>query len=366
MNARLLTLCGLWLATSCAWASPSPTPNTLLEVRVGPHKHFDRVVFEFENEATSRIVLKNNQKVEVHFAGVRLLDHFRVPMLPRGLTILKGIDAYREGDSGVVFDVYLARDATPTELPLAGSPWRLALDLAPRVSESPGDKPEYVPGDQPIPTKFAESPSPDTLNSAQLRGVLAYFYLAQGDTRRALEQAGLYQQIAGAPLDLGMNRSVPRTAPLTSPPGRQAEWRAWNLSPTVLLLAALGIGFVLGMIVRSLASRLHIRWQSSPRPPRPRKEKTPRDLAEEIAGDLEALDEAAQQEPHAPQEPAPSEESEDTGGSDSEKALRDSVMDRRVARVLELSQEGRSVSAIAEELQMGQDEVKLILDLNQQ
>ena len=40
-------------------------------------------------------------------------------------------------------------------------------------------------------------------------------------------------------------------------------------------------------------------------------------------------------------------------------------MDRRVRRVLELNKEGRSIQAIAQELEMGQDEVKLILDLNQ-
>jgi hypothetical protein len=51
--------------------------------------------------------------------------------------------------------------------------------------------------------------------------------------------------------------------------------------------------------------------------------------------------------------------------ADVEQEMKESLMDRRVRRVLELNKEGRSIAAIAEELQMGQDEVKLILDLNQ-
>jgi hypothetical protein len=365
MNARLLIVSGLTLATVCAWARPAAAANTLLDVRVGPHKRFDRVVFEFESEASSRVVLKNNQKIEVRFADVRLLDHFRVPALPRGLTVLRGIDAYREGESGLVFEILLARDATPTELPLAGHPWRLALDLAPRVSENPDEKPEYVPGDQPIPTKFAEKPvsAADSLNTAQLRAVLAYFYLAQGDTRRALEQAALYQKSAGTPLDLGFNRSAPRTAPTNPPPpARQPQWNGWRLSPAMLLAVALGIGVALGIMIRSLAPRVHISLQRSARPSRRKKEKTPRDLAEEIASDLDVLDDVVQQEPPR----LSSETAKAAVESDAEKELRETVVDRRVARVVELSREGRSISAIAEELQMGQDEVKLILDLNQQ
>ncbi|MCX6601419.1 MAG: hypothetical protein NT025_07640 [bacterium] len=370
MNPRLLIVSSLTLAAFCAWVRPAAAANTLLDVRVGPHKRFDRIVFEFENEASSRVVLKNNQKVEVRFTDVRLLDHFSVPALPRGLTVLRGIDAYREGESGLVFEILLARDATPTELPLAGRPWRLALDLAPRVSENPDEKPEYVPGDQPIPTKFAEAPLSvgDTVNTAQLRAVLAYFYLAQGDTRRALEQAALYQKIAGTPLDLGFNRSAPQTAPTPLPPAWQPAWNRWRLSPAVLLMAALGIGFALGIIIRGFAPRVRISLQRTPRFPRRRKEKTPRDLAEEIANDLDVLDDVVLQEPpRAPAEPVTSPEAAEAAvESDAEKELRDTVRDRRVARVLELSREGRSISAIAEELQMGQDEIKLILDLKGQ
>ena len=370
MNARLLAALSILLSALCevAYPNPSAATNTLLDVRVGPHKRFDRIVFEFENEATTRVVLKNSQKVEVRFTDIRVLNNFRVPVLPRGLTVLKGIDAYREGDTGVVFEILLARDATPTELPLYGSPWRLALDLAPRISEQSEDKPEYIPGDQPIPTKFAEAPiiPADTVNSAQLRAVLAYFYLAQGDTRQAVEQAGIYQKITGTPLDLDFNIATPKTPSPAPQQTWQPKWNILNLSPAILMAAALGTGVVLGFIIRSAAGKIHLNLYRVPRPPRRKKEKKPRDLANEIERDLETLDEAVDQEPPRQSAAAEPEAVPVQVESEAENELRETVMDRRVTRVLELSRDGRSVAAIAEELQMGQDEVKLILDLNQQ
>lgn len=342
--------------------------NTLLNVRVGPHKSFDRIVFEFESEAPSRIVLKANQKIEVRFADIRVLEHFRVPMLPRGLTVIKGIDVYREGPSGAVFEITLARDASPSELPLAGRPWRLALDLAPRVSENPETKPEYVPGDQPIPTRFAEVPSSavDTVNPAQASAVLAYYYLAQGDTRRAIEQAGAYQKIAGTPLDLGFNQALQGQQTTTPQPTWQPKWNVLKLSPTALLSIALGMGTVIGFVIRSMFGKIHFNFRLPPRSPRPKKQKKQkkiRELADELESHLDALEDAIEQEPPRKREAAPEPPVE---SPEPEGELAETMMDRRVSRVLELSKDGRSVAAIAEELQMGQDEVKLILDLNQQ
>ena len=244
----------------------------------------------------------------------------------------------------------------------------MAIDLAPRESGQSEDKPEYIPGDLPIPTKFAEGPiaPADTVNSEQLRAVLAYFYLAQGDTRRALEQAGMYQKIAGTPLDLGFNITTPKITPPTSQPTWQPKWNVLHLSPTALMAVALGIGVVLGFVFRSAVGKIHITVSRAPRPPRRRKEKKARDLAEEIARDLDTLDGALEQESPRESATAESEAEPVPVESEPESELRESVMDRRVARVLELSREGSNVAAIAEELQMGQDEVKLILDLNQQ
>ena len=93
------------------------------------------------------------------------------------------------------------------------------------------------------------------------------------------------------------------------------------------------------------------------------------DPSEELEADLHALDAAVAEEPprrakretpevDEPDEPVPQEV------VDEEKEAKETLMDRRVRRVLELNKEGRTVAAIAEELEMNQDEVKLILDLN--
>jgi len=348
--------------------------SNLLDVRVGPHRSFDRIVFEFDSEVPSRVIMKANQKVEVHFANIHIPDRFSVPMLPRGLTILKGIDVRREGADGVVFDIMLARDAMPTELPLAGRPWRLALDLAPRLSDQTEEKPEYIPGDQPIPTKFAETvpTAQDSTDPARLRSVLAYYYLARGDTPEAKQQAGLYQQLTGSALNLfhesGTGKTPPQQAVKPQPKTWNLPVQLQNFSPITLLAGAAGVGFILGLIVRGLLGRIKSISFHLPRIRLPKRKPKEADLSEELAQGMEALDEAVKEEPPrkaaktaAP--PAPEPEPEPV---DAEKELRESVMDRRVRRVLELSGEGRTVASIAEELQMGQDEVKLILDLNKQ
>jgi hypothetical protein len=168
----------------------------LLDVRVGPHKQFDRIVFEFAAPVEARVDVKNAQTVNVRFVGVEIAAGFTLPPMPSGLSLIKNMEAFRDGDGTVLFEVTLARDATPSELPLPGSPWRLAVDLAPRVTESEKSetKPEYVPGDLPIPTKFAkrEPLLPDSMDPARVHAVLAYYHLSRGDTEKALAEANLY------------------------------------------------------------------------------------------------------------------------------------------------------------------------------
>jgi hypothetical protein len=287
--------------------------------------------------------------------------------------MLKRIDALREGED-LVFHLTLARDATPTELPLAGTPWRLAVDLAPRSAAAPPEaKPEYIPGDLPIPTKLAgedvadNSAAPDP---AQAHAVLAYFYMNRGDTANANAQAYAYQQLTGAILDLSARPAVAATqsSPAKTPQSFLPKKLPKLILPTpVLWLIIFGGGLLGGLFLNKLRGGIH--------PPRlnlhlPKFKKRVRakPLESELVDDLEALDSAVAQEPHrqAAPPPPPAPELVPEPVMEEEKEVRESLMDRRVRRVLELSREGRSVTDIAEELQMGQDEVKLILDLNQQ
>ncbi len=396
MIARASFLTTLLFALLLSAVAPvaSAAPSRLIDVRVGPHKRFDRVVFEFAAAAEGRITLKSGQKVEVRFANVEIPEDFTLPPLPSGLSLVKGLEAFREGDGSVLFEITLARDATPSEMSLPGASFRLAVDLAPRVTDSdkPDPKPVYIPGDLPIPTKFAEREPllPDSMDPARVHAVLAYYYLSRGDTQGALSEAGIYQQLTGQILDqIPQPPSV--TPPAVSPVTKAPRWHLpqWKLPAFPLrnfgLLGVLAAVFVAGLLGGALLRhlpKLKLRGFRLPtlklpsvklperKPSVKAKERAAKKLHTELATDLETLDKAVSAEPPraakpvapvAPPEPDPVPEPV----LDGEQEMKESLMDRRVRRVLELNREGRSISAIAEELQMGQDEVKLILDLNQ-
>jgi len=316
--------------------------------------------------------------------------------MPRDISILKRIDAFREGDTNVVFELTLSRDAIPSELPLTGSPWRLAVDLAPRTAQAtppatepkpeaaPEPKPEYIPGDLPIPTKLAEVSAPEDSSesggdAARVYSTLAYFYMARGDTANAKAQADLYLKATGKTLDLAIppvaRTAAPVTATATAPAVNSVSWwvnKARHITiPTAAILCAIfAAGLLGGLMLRRIFGGWHPPRLTLPRLKFKLKERptTKKDVAEELEEGLEALDEAVAQEPPrsaAPAAPPPEPEPVPEPVLQAEDEVKESLMDRRVRRVLELSREGRTVTAIAEELQMGQDEVKLILDLNQ-
>lgn len=397
MNRRLLLTFALSLMLTGLSAATQPAAaNTLIDLRVGPHKRFDRVVFEFQAEAQGRVSVLSERKIEVRFTGAKAREGFKLPTLPRGLSVIEKIDAFREGEADLVFEIVLAREATPSELPLAGATWRLAVDLAPRMSEKQDAKPDYVPGDRPIPTKFAEAPhvpevatptepmpqlagklpqAEDSLDPAQRHAILAFYYLSSGDSVSAAREAERYRQLRGETLEL-LAETPPQTAagaelPLAAAPpfGKlHALTRMLNLPVGSLLAVIFGIGLLGGLLLKRLAPELRIPLPRLPKFTWRRKAKT--DRSAELSADMEALDDAVAQEPSPKPRPkleaAPpaDEELAPVEVPDAEEQAKDSLMDRRVRRVLELTREGRNVADIAEELQMGQDEVKLILDLN--
>lgn len=348
---------------------------TLASVRVGPHKNFDRMVFEFDRECASFVTAKGNQKVEILFKNADTGKSFTLPPLPPGLVAIKSIDAFRVGDSDVAFEITLARDASASELPLNGKPWRMAIDLAPKISQSESKKPEYIPGDQPIPTKFAEASAPDgppepaaksdplrvdnSVDPAKARAVLAYFYLAGGDTPKAREFADAYQQLTGEALDIPAHANTASNGSFFGNVQLSAGW-------------IIAIALVAGMFGGAIGAWATARLAKLSRK-RTAAAAGPRELSDELESDLAELEQTVKAEAK-PRTPDPQAERTKqragtaaeavTAAPPEEEEVKESLMDRRVRRVLELSKAGRPVGEIAAELEMGQDEVKLILDLN--
>lgn len=381
-----------WLSSAAAFAAPR---GELIDLRVGRHKSFDRVVFEFPAEMPREISVLSEHRVQVRFAAGTLRADFTVPRLPENLAVISGLQASHKPDQELVVDIFLKRAATPSELMLAGETWRLAMDLAPRMSEQPAGKPEYIPGDRPIPTTFAEATEPpstplpqstpeppkpvepketpqlaqipqveDTLDPAQIHSVLAYFFLSRGDTENALAEARRYSEITGSPL------ASFHVEPTTPP--AQARLRLFFLTWPWALAVMFGAGLLAGLVLWRVLPKTPIRMKL-PQMPKLKLERKPKtaapDPTDELEADLHALDAAVAEEPprRAKRETAeiePEDEPVPQEVVDEEKEAKETLMDRRVRRVLQLNKEGRTVAAIAEELEMNQDEVKLILDLN--
>lgn len=211
--------------------------------------------------------------------------------------------------------------------------------------------------------------NPKLVDTAKAFEVLAEFFDLMGDESKARSYAKLYFDKA----DVGAVDELTQPMQFDANKEQQAMWPIW-------LLAA--VAFIAGIAGGILGNRLHMpKFGSSftklkfPTLKLPKREKkAAADPVHELAKDLAELNKAvAQERPAKPTTPvvpkAVVEEAEhdfpdDEQAATVEAAMKESLMDRRVKRVLELSGQNKTLAEIAQELDMGQDEVKLILDLN--
>ncbi len=347
--------------------------NHLLNVRIGTHKNFDRIVFEFQSEANCEIAYKSDKLIEVVIRNAATREGFSLPALPPGLGTIRSVDAFRQGSNDLVFEINLLREAQASEKPIPGSPWKYAIDIGSKVARTEDDKPRYVPGDKPIQTRFAEAhpKTPVDFDPIKLRAVLAYFYLAIGDEPRAREEAARYESLVGEPLDLSpdfdlasANTAERKTAhtPITA--------QGQPLPSSLIIWYALGGGFIgglFGVMSMRFAPRLKLLI------PRGNWINSIRKLEASVTEDLEKLQKtvkspesaAASATPPVPAaKPRPQPEAAGQVPVPVEAAT-ESPADSRVRQVLDQHRSGRDVQAIAQNLEMSQDEVKLIIDLNQ-
>lgn len=197
--------------------------------------------------------------------------------------------------------------------------------------------------------------------------VLAEFYDVMGDQDAARQYARLY---------LDKVDSGDALPPMKKP--ESASWPVW-LFTIIAFLAGIA-GGIIGVRLRfpvgeTVRTGFKFKMFSS-KSPRKVVQKEP---DEELAEDLDSLSRAVASEKSSVVKPAQRpveaevpveavQENEKLAQQDSapnlETEMKDSLMDRRVKRVLELHAQSRTLADIAQDLDMGQDEVKLIIDLN--
>ncbi|MBK6766396.1 MAG: hypothetical protein IPG71_08785 [bacterium] len=220
-----------------------------------------------------------------------------------------------------------------------------------------------------LPTEVTEpqflSDATKPIDTAKAFEVLAEFFDLIGDEPKARSYAKLYFDKTDA-ASIEESQSPPTTSEET-----QANWPVWLLA--VIAFAAGIAGGILGNHLRVPGLGGGFKKMIF------RKVKLDgaggEEQVRELAKDLDELDKAVEKERPAKAQSAvvPKEiveqaehdfPADEPVATPVESTMKDSLMDRRVKRVLELAAGNKSLADIAQELDMGQDEVKLILDLN--
>ncbi len=337
--------------------------TSLYSVRYGAHKDFDRLVFELSAPVNCSIETVDSLRFRVHLGSVEIPPEFRVAPLPKKTASVLSMRALGGGTVPFVLDIRLHASGKTRLMKFGGLPHRVAVDITPtQATQTPNEEPSYIPGDRPYPTRYAESVAPiESSDNAKIHAILAYYFASLGDSTKALEEANAYQTATGQSLNLTIE-TVP-ALPLVAPSSPHILFLWLKVDYLIAFLAGM-----LGYVLSALFSIL-IGWRTR---------RHPREQAENLSAyarkirqtcdKTEAPKSASEVKTRTPEEPrvsAPSEPSSlESLESEEVQKVKDSASERRVQRVVQLAGQGKTIADIAQELEMSQDEVKLIIDLN--
>ena len=353
----------LFLALGLGIASAAAMNPTIYGIRYGMHTNYDRIVIELSEPVNCRVETVGPEHLRIHLGILLVSQKFSAAKLPEKMATIKYAHASGGGDLPFTLDLRLLNGVSTSIMKIEGDPARIAIDFHPKQAVKPvEEEPEYIPGDRPFPTKFAEvSPSVEEIDSAKIHAILALYFAAAGDSAKAEEEAAIYTSLTGIPLNFD-------TAVKISTPEIAVSGPAYVIVPW--LKVDYLIAFLSGLIgyAFALALSIVIGWW---------KKRHPHDQADKMMAYAqnirEAVDKAtaaettktkqdnappvqAMPEKPASQEPPPEPVEVEV--------LKESAAERRAKRAVELSKQGKSIADIAQELEMSQDEIKLILDLN--
>lgn len=369
---RVIIFFTVWLGI----ASLAEAKTTIQSIRYGAHTDFDRIVFEFSAPVDCRIETLDTLHLRIHLGLVDVSRYFRVEKLPKGMSLISSARASGGGKAPFVLDIRLHQNAATNSMILKGTPSRTVVDITamqlsrPVKTSTKKKEPEYVPGDRPFRTKFAETTTPsDEIDDAKIHAIFAYYFATTGDSEKALQEAEIYEALTGHALALGFKleqRKIP-TPQVTQPTSPYIIQRWFKLDYLIAFLAGI-MGYAFSVVLSIL-----IGWWKRRHPAKQADNllnyaKKIRDVVDKAAASEQTT--SSKTEPPAkktsPSTPAPSPPVDEPTPEPAEvETLKESAAERRTKRVMELSKKGKSISDISQELEMSQDEVKLILDLNQ-
>lgn len=335
---------------------------TIYGIRCGAHGDFDRVVLELSVPIDCQIESVDSLTLRIHLGRVEVSSDFRVAPLPKKTASILSVRASGGGEVPFIVNVRLRESSTTRMTKLGGLPYRMAVDIAPVQTEPPlKEEPSYIPGDRPYPTKFAQSATRvEGVDSAKMHAILAHYFTAIGDSAGALREALAYEALTGKFLYIGPEMQV--MAPPMLVPQTPSIFFPWLKVDYLIAFGAGILGFAFAALI-SLSggwwTRRHIRDQAENLMARARRIQKTYQQPTQSPATADMDDPPSQTRPT----PVESEGEQPLEASEIQK-LKQSATDRRVQRVLQLAGEGKTIADIAQELEMSEDEIKLILDLN--
>ena len=354
----------VFLAFALRIASASVTEPTIYGIRYGTHTNYDRIVIELSEPVDCRVETIEPEHLRIHLGKLTVSQKFSAAKLPDKMATIKYAHASGGGELPFTLDLRLRESVSASVMKIEGDPSRIAIDFHPQQAAKPAaEEPEYIPGDRPFPTKFAEtSPPPEEIDNAKIHAILAYYFAAAGDSVKAKEEAAIYASLTGIPLELGLEVKI--TTPEITAPGPAYVIFHWLKVDYLIAFLAGMIGYAF-----SLALSIVIGWWRKRHPHKQADEMMAyaQNIREAVDNAAAAETTATKQKETPPAKTAP-EKPAATEAPVPEpvevEVLKESAAERRAKRVVELSNQGKSIADIAQDLEMSQDEIKLILDLN--
>ncbi|MBU1707793.1 hypothetical protein KKB28_07760 [bacterium] len=353
----------VFLALGLGIASTASAEPTIYGIRYGTHTQYDRLVIELSEPVDCRVETIEPEHLRIHLGKLTVSQKFSAAKLPDKMATITYAHASGGGELPFTIDLRLRESASASVMQIEGDPSRIAIDFHPQQAAKPAEEePEYIPGDRPFPTKFAEtSPPPEDIDDAKIHAILAFYFAAAGDSAKAEKEAAIYASLTGIPLEFVSEVQI--TTPEIIAPGPAHVFVPWlKVDYLIAFLAGL-IGYTLALALSILIGSLKKHHPHKQADELMTYAKNIRKAVDKVA-DAETT--ATKQKNTPPAQPAPKKPAAEAPLPEpvEVEALKESAAERRAKRVVELSKQGKSVSDIAQELEMSQDEIKLILDLN--
>ncbi len=152
-TSYLVLIFALASAVSTALASD----NALRRILLGTRDRSDTILLELDRPVKSKMATLPDQYLEIRLEGAELAPAFVPPVITNELSLVRSLVVSQDSNSVLILTIQLTQDAEPSAWTLSTKPWQYIVNLAPKAASGQSTSPQWIPGDRPIRTKYAET-----------------------------------------------------------------------------------------------------------------------------------------------------------------------------------------------------------------